>query len=316
MIGRGYGTAGRSRSTLFLSRLISICFIFACNFQIKSLPRVKAHSSAATNTNSQSITTPRFNAPDCVSRLNARDNSRARLLPENNESENGDVLMGNSATSGFDTGLNRLLPRSAGALGAICPEFYGDTSVIPRITPDLVATMFPGARRANIELYLPMVVRGLAELELVDKTMVLMALATIRAETAQFEPVSELASELNTPPNGEPFSKYDWRANLGNTGPPDGKTFRGRGFIQLTGRRNYQRYGELLGYDLISNPELANVPQPAAQILAAYLKDNELAIRSALAAGDLAAARKIVNGGGNGLDRFTAACAVGDQLIR
>ncbi|MGH9832112.1 MAG: glycoside hydrolase family 19 protein [Blastocatellia bacterium] len=280
---------------------------------------MKTHPSAVIHTihiYSQSITTSRFDALSGVSRLSARGNNRGRTLPENNESEDGVVLMGNSTTSGFDTGLNRLLPRSAGALGPVYPEYYGDTSVISRITPDLVASMFPGAPRANIELFLPIVVRGLAELELVDKTMVLMALATIRAETAQFEPVSELASELNTAPKGEPFSKYDWRANLGNLGPPDGKAFRGRGFIQLTGRRNYQRYGELLGYDLIGNPELANVPQPAALILAAYLKDNELAIRSALAAGDLAAARKIVNGGGNGLDRFTEACAIGDQLIR
>jgi len=246
--GRDNRTPGSSLPSLFLSPLISVCSVFACNFQIKSLPRMKTRPSAAIHTYSQSVTTLRFNAPGGVSRLSAPGS--ARTLPKNNESEDGVVLMENSTTSGFDTGLNRLLPRSTGALGPAYPAYYGDASVISRITPDLVATMFPGARRASIELYLPIVVRGLAELELVDKTMVLMALATIRAETAQFEPVSELASELNTPPKGEPFSKYDWRANLGNTGPPDGKTFRGRGFIQLTGRRNYQRYGELLGYDL------------------------------------------------------------------
>lgn len=287
--------------------------MLACNLPIKSLPQTQSHpleSINTTHTHSQSITAWRFNA------LSATGDNRARALLENNGSGDSVVLIGNSTSSGFDTGLNRLLPRSAGALGSAYLEYYGDASVISRITPEKVATMFPGAPRANIELYLPIVIKGLSELELVDKTMVLMALATICAETAQFEPVCEAVSELNTPANGEPFSKYDWRANLGNMGPPDGKMFRGRGFIQLTGRRNYQRYGELLGYDLIGNPELANVPQPAAQILAAYLKDNELAIRNALAAGDLAAARKIVNGGSNGLDRFTAACAIADQLIR
>lgn len=98
-------------------------------------------------------------------------------------------------------------------------------------------------------------------------------------------------------------------------GPPDGAMFKGRGFIQLTGRKNYTYYGALLGHNLIINPELANTPQPAAQILAAYLKENELAIRSALAAGDLAMARRIVNGGLNGLDRFAAAFMIGNRLI-
>ena len=72
----------------------------------------------------------------------------------------------------------------------------------------------------------------------------------------------------------------------------------------------------MLGYDLVGNPELANAPQPAAQILAAYLKENELSIRSALAAGDLSAARRIVNGGLNGLDSFRAAFLAGAPLIR
>src|SRR5262249_23368199 len=78
----------------------------------------------------------------------------------------------------------------------------------------------------------------------------------------------------------------------------------------------YKYYGSLLGYDLIRNPELANSPQPAAQILAAYLKENEPLIRSALATGDLTAARRIVNGGHIGLDGFREAFLAGDLLIR
>jgi hypothetical protein len=146
--------------------------------------------------------------------------------------------------------------------------------------------------------------------------MVLMALATVRAECVTFDPVSEAPSPLNTDPPGPPFNKYDRRQDLGNLGPPDGARFRGRGFIQLTGRKNYKLYGSLLGYDLIRNPELANSPQPAAQILAAYLKENEPLIRSALATGDLAAARRIVNGGHIGLDGFRATFLAGDLLIR
>jgi predicted chitinase len=64
------------------------------------------------------------------------------------------------------------------------------------------------------------------------------------------------------------------RANLGNTEPNDGYTYRGRGLNQLTGRGNYDRYGRLLkNVDLIGNPELANDPAVAARISVVYMKD-------------------------------------------
>ena len=44
---------------------------------------------------------------------------------------------------------------------------------------------------------------------------------------------------------------------MGNTGPDDGWRFKGRGWIQLTGRDNYRRFGPPLGMDLERNPELA-----------------------------------------------------------
>jgi peptidoglycan L-alanyl-D-glutamate endopeptidase CwlK len=193
---------------------------------------------------------------------------------------------------------------------------FSDASVMSQLTPDIVIRMFPAAPPANIKKHLPLVRRALAERGLVDKAMILMALATVRSECATFDPVSEAPSPLNTDPPGPPFNKYDRRQDLGNLGPPDGARFKGRGFIQLTGRKNYKLYGSLLGYDLIGNPELANSPQPAAKILAAYLKENELLIRSALATGDLAAARRIVNGGHIGLDGFRETFLAGDLLIR
>lgn len=46
--------------------------------------------------------------------------------------------------------------------------------------------------------------------------------------------------------------------------------FRGRGFIMLTGRKNYEKYGKLIGVDLISNPDLAADPEIAAKIACKY----------------------------------------------
>ncbi len=53
------------------------------------------------------------------------------------------------------------------------------------------------------------------------------------------------------------FKKYDGRGDLGNTQPGDGLRFKGRGFVQITGRANYTKYKEILGVDLVKKPELA-----------------------------------------------------------
>ena len=93
---------------------------------------------------------------------------------------------------------------------------------------------------------------------------------------------------------------------LGNTGAGDGALFKGRGFVQLTGRANYTAYGKLLGMDLAAQPDLANAPEVAALLLAAFLAHQAKAMRPALARDDLAAARRLVNGGSHGLDRFSS----------
>src|SRR5262249_37066424 len=143
------------------------------------------------------------------------------------------------------------------------------------------------------------------------------ALATIRAETEAFLPSAEGVSTFNTSPRGVPFDLYDNRKDLGNQGPPDGSRFKGRGFIQLTGRANYAEHGKRigLGNQLLDNPDLACDPKVAADLLASFLKSKEVAIHNALIEGDLKAARKLVNGGIHGIDRFTDAFNIGQQLI-
>lgn len=49
-----------------------------------------------------------------------------------------------------------------------------------------------------------------------------------------------------------------------------GHKYRGRGFIQLTGRSNYKEVGELIGVDLLNNPDLMLEPEIAARASAAY----------------------------------------------
>jgi len=58
---------------------------------------------------------------------------------------------------------------------------------------------------------------------------------------------------------------------LGNTQDGDGSKFKGRGLIQLSGRENYQKVGDILGLDLVNNPELVNDPKHTAAVAMAYL---------------------------------------------
>ena len=48
---------------------------------------------------------------------------------------------------------------------------------------------------------------------------------------------------------------YD-RANMGNTEPGDGSRYKGRGLLMITGKDNYRLLGDMIGEDLVENPEL------------------------------------------------------------
>jgi putative chitinase len=206
-------------------------------------------------------------------------------------------------------------PKTLARLGLAAVE--DAPTAIPGVTVAVVSEMFPSTPIGNIKTNLPSVLDALVGTHLNDKPMVLMALATIRAETESFQPIAEGQSRFNTSPNGHPFDLYDNRKDLGNLGPPDGASFRGRGFVQLTGRANYFRYGEAIGIgdQLVKTPDLASNPSVAGQLLAAFLAGHEVAIKQALLEDDLKTARKLVNGGSNGLDRFMDAYTIGNRLL-
>ena len=99
---------------------------------------------------------------------------------------------------------------------------------------------------------------------------------------------------------GDPsyFKKYEFKKNLGNTQKGDGEKYKGRGFIQLTGRSNYEIFGRKVGQDLINNPELASDPEIAAQIALAYWDSRGSG--KAARAGDYDAVTRSINPGMKG----------------
>lgn len=86
-------------------------------------------------------------------------------------------------------------------------------------------------------------------------------LATTFHETAfRMQPITEYGGRSY-------FNRYEGRSDLGNTVKGDGYKFRGRGYVQLTGRRNYTLASQKLGVDLVSKPERTLEPRLAAAIM-------------------------------------------------
>ena len=93
-------------------------------------------------------------------------------------------------------------------------------------------------------------------------------------------------------------TKYEGRADLGNTVKGDGSKYRGRGLIQITGRANYLECGEALGLDLIKQPELLEKPQHACMSAAWFWASNGL--NTLADAGKFEAVTQRINGGQTG----------------
>ncbi len=195
-------------------------------------------------------------------------------------------------------------PRTLSALGISPPA-----ELAVSVDPASVYKLFPYTKTSSVAQNLPYVTAALAAFGLTDIDMISAALGTIRAETESFMPIAELPSHFNTLPGQAAFSAYGYETKLGKTlgnkEPGDGPRYRGRGYVQLTGRFNYEKFGKVLDISLVDNPDSACAPEVAACLLAAYLNANREKLSKALAKDDLEAARKVVNGGLHGMDRFS-----------
>jgi predicted chitinase len=118
-------------------------------------------------------------------------------------------------------------------------------------------------------------------------------MAQMDHESGGFKYMNELASG----------KAYEGRKDLGNTAEGDGVKYKGRGFIQLTGKANYKKYGDMLGIDLVSNPDMAADPAIASQIATAYWNDRKIGgktLSEQAKAGNFDMVTKGINGGTNG----------------
>lgn len=100
--------------------------------------------------------------------------------------------------------------------------------------------------------------------------------------------------------NPEKIANRVYGGRNGNNLEGDGYKYRGRGYIQLTGKYNYEKYGRMIGEDLVSNPDLAAKPEIAAKVAVAYYKDK--VVNAGIKPDDTKAITKQIQGGSLGLE--------------
>jgi predicted chitinase len=158
------------------------------------------------------------------------------------------------------------------------------------LTDDELKQIMPNCQAAKRADYLPFIQEAMAEFDITSYLRETAFLAQLAHESGELRYMEEIASG----------AAYEGRKDLGNTQPGDGKRYKGRGPIQLTGRANYKKYGGLLGLDLVNNPTIAATKEVGFRIAGQFWQLNglnELADQQ-----QFKAITKRINGGYNGLD--------------
>lgn len=131
----------------------------------------------------------------------------------------------------------------------------------------LVDAAQPGFRRFAIES-IPVIVAECITSGVLMREQVAYVLATSEHESG----CGKWMKELWGPTTAQ--RGYEGRSDLGNSQPGDGLRFRGRGYVQITGRRNYTLWARRLGMDIVAKPDLvATDPSLAARVLVQGMRD-------------------------------------------
>lgn len=126
----------------------------------------------------------------------------------------------------------------------------------------------------------------------------------LRSVFGKYFPTIELAKEYARNPEKIGNRVYANRMGNGDEASGDGYKYRGRGFIQITGKGNYRNLGEYLNENLLSNPDLVATDYPL-ESAAWYFKVRKLNdIADEGVTNDVVRKMtKKINGGYNGIDQ-------------
>jgi putative chitinase len=161
----------------------------------------------------------------------------------------------------------------------------------PGPTKEKLAIVLPRALPSKIDTFFEPLKAGMIKYAITTPLQMAHFIAQLGHESASFLYTEEIASG----------AAYEGRRDLGNTEPGDGKRFKGRGLIQLTGRANYAAYSRFTGIDYVAGPErLSTDPLVAVDVACWFWKDR--GVDRLAEQDDVKAVTKRINGGYNGLD--------------
>ena len=168
-----------------------------------------------------------------------------------------------------------------GALQAAIPDEF---------SAEILSAIMPRASQALIDRYAPVLASAMDRANINSPLRKAHFLAQLAHESGQLRYAEELADG----------SAYEGRKDLGNTQPGDGKLFKGRGLIQITGRTNYAAYSKYAGKDYVAQPRLlATSPGIAVDCSCWYWTSRDL--NKLADADDAVMITRRINGGTNGL---------------
>ena len=166
------------------------------------------------------------------------------------------------------------------------------------LTDAQLQQIMPNLASARRGLYLPHLDAAMTAYAIDTPLRTAAFVAQLAHESGEFRWMEEIWGPTDPQRRYEPPGTL--AARLGNTEAGDGKRFKGRGPIQITGRFNYAKYGALLGVDLVARPELAAAPETAFATAGLYWQSNGL--NELADADDFVKITRRINGGTNGLE--------------
>ncbi len=177
----------------------------------------------------------------------------------------GGGMMGGSPVGGF-LGQGGGAPAAMGGAqaqgGGGSPGVSGPAGNVGNVNVDRLIQAIPEGYRSNARQHWPAIVAEAQKQGVSNKAQLAYILATTVHESGAGRHMQEIASG----------SAYEGRRDLGNTQSGDGVRYKGRGYVQITGRTNYSDWSRRLGMDLVGNPSLAERPEVAAKILVGGMK--------------------------------------------
>ena len=141
--------------------------------------------------------------------------------------------------------------------GAMGPIPGGPSGRVGNVDIGRLVSVLPQNLQRSASQHFPFIVQEAQRQGVQNKAQLAYILATATHESGAGKHMEEFASGR----------AYEGRRSLGNTQPGDGMRYKGRGYVQLTGRRNYTDWSRRLGMDLVGNPRMVENPQVAAKIL-------------------------------------------------